>query len=58
MVMVKWSEITDILTISTNFKKFNNKKSGIGEIFMIEFGLTILTMKILDFWGWSWSKLA
>jgi hypothetical protein len=55
MVMVKWSKLTGISTISTNF---NNKKFGIVEFVMIKFGLTILTMKILEFWGWSWSKLA
>jgi hypothetical protein len=43
MVLVKWSKLTDISTISTNF---NNKKSRIVEIVMIKFGLTILTMKI------------
>jgi hypothetical protein len=45
MVMVKWSKLTDISTI---FNNFNNKKSGIVEIFMIKFGLTILTMKICN----------
>jgi hypothetical protein len=55
MVLVKWSKLTDI---STNFKNFNNKKSRIEEIIMIKFGLTILTMKILEFLGWSWSNLA
>ena len=58
ILMIKWSKLTDISTISTNFKNFNNKKSGIVEIVMIKFGLTILTMKIMEFWGWSWSKLA
>jgi hypothetical protein len=48
MVMVKWSKLTDI---STNFKNFINKKSGIVEIVMIKYGLTILTMKILEIWG-------
>ena len=26
MVVVKWSKLTDISTISTNFKNFNNKE--------------------------------
>jgi hypothetical protein len=43
MVMVKWSKLTDISTISANF---NNKKSGTVEI--------DFTMKILLSWGWSW----
>jgi hypothetical protein len=34
------------------------RKSGIVEIVMNKLGLTILTIKILEFWGWSWSKLA
>jgi hypothetical protein len=55
MVMVKWSKLADI---STSQQISTTKKSGIVEIFMIKFGLIILTMKILEFWGWSWSKLA
>jgi hypothetical protein len=50
-------KLTDISTILTNLKNFNDKKSRIAEIVMIKFGLTILIMKILEFWGWSWSKL-
>jgi hypothetical protein len=48
--MVKWSKLTDISTISTI------KKSGIVEMIKIKFGLNILTKKVLQSLGWSWSK--
>jgi hypothetical protein len=48
--------------INRYFDNFNKnsttKKFGILEIDMIKFGLTILTMSTLEFWGWSMSKLA
>jgi hypothetical protein len=44
LVMVKWSKLTDISTISTNCNNSTTKKSGIVEIVLIKFGLT---MKIL-----------
>jgi hypothetical protein len=39
--MVKWSKLTDISTTSTNFNNFHQKLSGIVEMVMIKFGLTI-----------------
>jgi phosphatidate phosphatase PAH1 len=48
-VRVKWSKLTDISTMSPNFNNFNIKKFGGLEIVMIKFGLTILTMKIMEF---------
>jgi hypothetical protein len=48
-----WSKLTDISTISTNL---HNKKTGIVDMVMTKFGLSILTMKILEFWGWSQSN--
>jgi hypothetical protein len=44
-----------MVKINRYFKNFNDKKSGIVEIVMIQF---LLTMKISEFWGWLWSKLA
>jgi hypothetical protein len=41
------------------FQKFQlQKKSGTVDIVMIKFGLTILTMNIFEFLGWSWPKFA
>jgi hypothetical protein len=42
-----WSKLTDISTISMSFDDFNSKKSGIVEMVMIKFDLTILTTEIL-----------
>jgi hypothetical protein len=55
MVMVKWSWSNghgqmvkinglDTSTILTNFQQSNMKKSGIVEMVMVKFGLTILTL--------------
>jgi hypothetical protein len=46
MVMVKWSKLTDISMISTNF---NNKKSRNLGMVLIKFGFTILTTKNWNF---------
>jgi hypothetical protein len=46
MVMVIWSRLTDTSPIST-INNFNNKKSGIVDMAVIEFGLTILIRKVL-----------
>jgi hypothetical protein len=59
MVMVKMDNLnmTIIPFLSSNDNGQMVKKSGVVKVVFIKFGLTILTMKILLYRGWSWSNL-